>query len=296
MSNRKRPRLMKTNATKADRLSGLSDRALSLLGCLVLGFISTHAAAQTSDLVQRTALRVCSDPANMPFSNEAGEGFENKIADLLGKKLGLPVTYSWFPQATGFVRQTLRAKKCDIIIGYAQGHELVQNTNHYYRSSYVLIHKTGGKLKGIENLDDARLKSSRIGAIAGTPPVTVLALNELLTNIKPYRLMVDRRHESPTQNMIADLEKGEIDAALLWGPIGGFFAKKSTADLTVIPLGSETKGPRMAYRITFGIRPGEPDWKHQLNDLIKAHQTEINAVLLDYGVPILDEKDQLIAK
>ena len=287
---------MKKNATTADLCVMHCARGLVLFCFALLTVTAPLAVAQTSDLVQRSALRVCADPANMPFSNEAREGFENKIADLIGAKLGLPVTYSWFPQATGFVRQTLRAKKCDIIMGYAQGHELVQNTNHYYRSSYVLIHNTGGKLKGIQNLDDERLKSSRIGAVAGTPPVTVLALNALLTNLKPYRLMVDRRHESPTQKMIADLEKGEIDAALLWGPIGGYLARKSAADLTVIPLGSETKGPRMAYRITFGIRPGEPDWKHQLNDLIKAYQKEINAVLIDYGVPILDEKDQLIAK
>lgn len=287
---------MKKTATKVDSLAGHCVRALGVFCIVILAVGATRVSAQTSDLVQRSALRVCADPANMPFSDENREGFENKIADLIGEKLKLPVVYSWYPQATGFVRQTLQAKKCDIIMGYAQGHELVQNTNHYYRSSYVLIHKTDGKLKGIKNLDDERLKSSRIGAVAGTPPVTVLALNALLTNLKPYRLMVDRRYESPTQSMMADLEKGEIDAALLWGPIGGYLAKKSAQDLTVIPLGSETKGPRMAYRITFGIRPGEPDWKHQLNDLIKANQQEINAILLDYGVPILNEKDQLIAK
>jgi quinoprotein dehydrogenase-associated probable ABC transporter substrate-binding protein len=284
---------MKKNVLRADgspqqlRLS-----AAALCSAVLLCFV-TGAAAQTSDLVQRSALRVCSDPANMPFSNEDREGFENKIAELIGDKLKLPVVYTWFPQATGFVRRTLRANRCDIIIGFSQGHELVQNSNHYYRSSYVLIHKTGGKLSGIKNLDDPRLKSSRIGAVAGTPPVTVLSLNELLTNLKPYPLMVDRRYDSPAERMITDLEKGEIDAAILWGPIAGYFARQSKQKLNLVPLSGETKGPRMSYRITFGIRRGEPDWKHQLNELIAANQSKINAILLEYGVPLMDEKDRL---
>ncbi len=262
-----------------------------IAGVAAIG-ITEHAHGQTSELVQRKALRVCADPANLPFSNEDRQGFENKIAELIGKKLGLPVTYTWFPQATGFVRQTLRAWKCDIIIGYAQGHELVQNTNHYYRSSYVLVVKAGGKLDNIVNLDDDRLKSSKIGIVAGTPPATILAMNALLLNVRPYKLTVDRRHESPAVDMIKDLTAGEIDAAILWGPIGGFLAKKNGGNLKVVPLSKESKGPRMAYRITFGIRPGEPDWKHRLNDFIAANQSEINRILLDYGVPLLDEKDQ----
>lgn len=109
------------------------------------------ASAQTSDLVDRSQLRVCIDPANMPFSNDKSEGFENKIADLLAKELGVPVTYTWFPQAIGFVRNTLGAGVCDLVIGAAQGEELMQNTNHYYRSSYVMVVKPGGGLENLEN-------------------------------------------------------------------------------------------------------------------------------------------------
>ncbi len=255
-----------------------------------------EAYAQTSDLVQRSALRVCSDPANMPFSNERRQGFENKIAAILGKKLNLPVVYYWFPQATGFVRRTLRMKKCDLILGISQGHEMVQNTNHYYRSSYVMIFKTGGKLDGIKNLDDKRLQTSKIGVIAGTPPATILALNKLLLQVAPYKLVVDRRHESPAEKMISDLEMGKIDIALLWGPIGSYFASKAKTGLTVQTLTKETKGPRMSYRITFGIRPGEIEWKRQLNKLIADNQTEINAILRKFGVPILNESDELITQ
>lgn len=251
-------------------------------------------AQTTSDLVARSALRVCADPANLPFSNERRQGFENKIADLIGAKLDLPVVYTWFPQATGFVRRTLRDRKCDIIMGFSQGHEMVQNTNHYYRSTYVMVFKTGGKLEGIENLDDPRLRESRIGVVAGTPPATIIAINQLIGRIKPYPLLVDRRHDSPAERMIADLEKGEIDIGLMWGPIGGYFAGKATSKLTVQPMTKETKGPRMAYRITFGLRKGEPDWKHKLNELIAANQGEINKIMLEFNVPLLTEQDELI--
>ncbi len=250
--------------------------------------------AQTTDLVDRAALRVCGDPANMPLSNDKLEGFENKLAELMGKALGLPVEYTWFPQVTGFVRQTLNAKKCDLIVGFAQGDELVQNTNHYYRSIYVLFHKKGNGLDGVESLDDPRLKGARLGVIAGTPPATVLALNGLIGNAQPFALTVDRRFESPADKMIEEVSNGTIAGGILWGPIAGPMLKSKAPDLAVIPLNKETKGPRMSYRITMGLRPNEPDWKHRLNDFIKEHQGEINAVLLDAGVPLVDEKDQPI--
>ena len=285
---------MRMNAVKAPDLRRPSGIVGLICLLAVAGLPAGQPQAQTSDLVERSLLRVCADPANLPFSSEDRNGFENKIANLIADRLDVPVVYEWFPQATGFVRQTLASRKCDIIMGYAQGHELVQNTNHYYRSSYVMLHLNNGKLDDLTSLNDERLKNSRIGVTAGTPPATVLALNKLLGNVEPYLLMVDRRHESPAEQMVEDLESGKIDVALLWGPIGGNLAKNSKADITVVPLVNETKGPRMAFRITFGIRRGEIDWKRQLNDLIKQNQSEINKIMLDFGVPILDENDQLI--
>jgi quinoprotein dehydrogenase-associated probable ABC transporter substrate-binding protein len=267
-----------------------------LVFLLALAWPTGGAFAQTAELVDRSALRVCADPANMPFSDEAQEGFENKVAALIGEKLGLPVVYTWFPQVTGFVRNTLRANKCDLIVGFAQGHELVQNTNHYYRSAYVFLAPSGSDLATVESLDDPRLKGRRLGIIAGTPPATVLALNGLAAQMRPYHLVVDRRFFAPAEEMIADMASGEIDAGILWGPIGGYYAMKSEVPMTVVPLVRETKGPRMAYRITMGIRPNEPEWKHQLNELIAANQDEINAILLDYGVPLLDEQDHAITE
>ena len=255
---------------------------------------SPSAQAQTSDLVVRSALRVCADPANLPFSSKDRTGFENKLAELLAGKLGIPVLYTWFPQATGFVRQTLRAKQCDVIIGFSQGHELVQNTNHYYRSSYVIVYRKNGGLDGLNSLADPRLKSRKIGVVAGTPPATYLAINGLMAAAKPFPLMVDRRFFSPSEEMVREVASGSLDAGLLWGPIGGYFAKKISAELVVVPLINEANGPRLAFRITMGVRRNERDWKRQLNRLIAKYQDEINKILLSYGVPLLDEENKLI--
>ncbi len=155
------------------------------------------------DLVDRSALRVCADPANMPFSNDKGQGFENKIADLLASKLKVAVVYTWFPQAVGFVRNTLGARKCDLVIGFPQGDELVQNTNAYYRSAYALVTRADSPLAGVETLADPRLKGKSIGVIARTPPATSMAANGLLATAKSFQLVVDRRHSSPAEEMIA---------------------------------------------------------------------------------------------
>lgn len=273
-----------------------------LLGLLFRGALvlcSAGGAAQAAesgraDLVNREVLRVCSDPANMPFSNEAQQGFENKIAELVAEELKLPLEYTWFPQATGFVRQTLFAKRCDLIIGFAQGDELVLNSNHYYRSSYVLIYRPGQGLDGATTLADPRLQTRHVGVVAGTPPADIIAKLGLMQNARPYPLMVDRRFESPAERMIADIRSGAIDAGVLWGPIGGYFATRGGEKLTVTPLLKEAIGPRMAYRITFGVRNHEDDWKHKLNDIIAKRQGDIDAILLDFGIPLLDEETRPI--
>ncbi len=259
-----------------------------LLTAAIAGVLIAGGAGAT-DLVSSSALRVCADPANMPFSNEAGEGFENKIAELLAAKLELPVAYTWFPQATGFIRRTLGDKRCDVVMGYAQGHELVLNTNHYYVSAYVLVTKADGPLAGVDTLTDPRLKGTRLGVVAGSPPATHMARNGLIGKSKPYPLMVDRRFESPSEMMIADVTSGETDGALMWGPIGGYFAQQAETDLVVTPLLAEELPPRMFYRVTLGVRQGELDWKRQLNSLLRRNKDEIEAILAGYGVPLVDK-------
>ena len=256
---------------------------------LALGASPSGAAADTSDLVSKSSFRVCADPANMPFSNRDGDGFENAIAELLAEKLGVPVAYTWFPQATGFVRRTLSEGKCDVIMGYPQTHELVLNTNDYYVSAYVLVTVADGPLADVDHLGDPRLRDRRIGVVAGSPPASHLARYGLAGKARPYRLMVDRRHESPAERMIEDLVAGEIDAAALWGPIGGYHAKGAARALNVTPLLREQGAPKMFFRITLGVRPGEVTWKRKLNSLLRRNKGEIDAILTRFGIPIVDK-------
>jgi quinoprotein dehydrogenase-associated probable ABC transporter substrate-binding protein len=246
------------------------------------------------ELIDPKVLRVCADPGNLPFSNEKQEGFENKIAELLAQKLGKGLAYTWFPQATGFVRNTLGAHKCDLIVGYVQGDELVQNTNPYYHTAYSLIFKPGSGLDGVDTLSDPRLRDKRIGIVAATPPSNLLLVNGLMPRAKPYPLLVDTRVDSSARDMARDLGAGEIDAGVLWGPMAGYYAKQSTPPLTVVPLVKETMGPRLAYHITMGVRASDQEWKRALNRLIRENADAIEAILLEYGVPLLDEQNQPI--
>jgi quinoprotein dehydrogenase-associated probable ABC transporter substrate-binding protein len=247
------------------------------------------------ELVDPKTLRVCADPNNLPFSNDKGEGFENRIAEFLAQKLGKELAFSYYPGATGFVRNTLNAHLCDVILGMPQGNDLVQPTNPYYRTTYAIVTRAGSELDGIKSLDDPRLteKPHRIGLVANTPPGNVLAMNGLLASVKPYPLMVDTRVESSGAAMIHDLEKGEIDVALLWGPIAGYYATRSSEKLNVTLL-PETPGARMAFRIGFGVRHSDQNWKRELNTLIAQNKSEIERILLDYGVPLLDEQGHQI--
>lgn len=245
-------------------------------------------AAQTSDLVSQNALRVCADPANFPMSDDKGQGYENKLAELIASKLEKPVTYTWYPMATGFIRNTLRANKCDVVIGYAQGHELVLNTNHYFTSAYTLVVPADGPLAQVDTLSDPALKAARIGIVAGSPPATHMARNGLMPNAKGYHLVVDRRYDSPVVDMLGDLSGGELDAAIIWGPLAGPLVKQDYPDLIVTPLVKETLPPRLFFRITMGVRQGEKVWQRKLNSLIRRNQAEINAVLSEAGVPLLN--------
>lgn len=264
-----------------------------LFALAALGALTTAARAATSEAVDRSSLRVCADPSNLPFSNQAGEGFENKIAELLAAELAVPVRYTWFPQATGFVRNTLKARKCDIVIGISLGFELLQNTNPYYRSSYALVYRSDAGLT-LSALDDPALRKLRLGVVAGTPPASLLAKYGLLGQVRPYHLVADTRFEQPGKQMIEDIAAGEVDVGMLWGPIAGYYGKQQKPPLTVVPLPSHPGEVRMDFRITMGVRFNEPEWKREINELIKRKLPEINAILADYGIPLLDDQGKRI--
>jgi quinoprotein dehydrogenase-associated probable ABC transporter substrate-binding protein len=258
----------------------------------------TAGLGAAGELVDPDILRVCADPSNMPFSDESGEGFEDKLAQMVAAGTGRKsVAYTWFPSVMGFVRNTLGANRCDIVMGYAQGDELVQNTNAYYRSAYVLIYKKGGDLAGVETLVDPKLKDKRLGVVEGTPPTASMAKTRLLEKAKIYPLMIDTRAApSMAEVMMRDMQAGEIDAAVVWGPMAGYYAARSDVEMTVVPLIHEKGGQRMIYRITMGVRPSDQNWKRTLNTFIKENQPKIDKLLLEYGVPLLDERDQRITQ
>lgn len=270
--------------------------AIAAVMAILPGPLQAAEGQLPGELVDATKFRVCSDPDNLPYSNKAGEGFENKIAELLAGKLGRDVTYSWYPSTVGFVRNTLAARVCDVVIGVPATNELMQNTNPYYRSTYALIQRADAE-HAVETLDDPALKEMTIGGVANTPPVTLLAQRGLIGNLAPYHLVADTRYDHPAAQMVKDVETGEIDIAVVWGPIGGYYAKQANGAMQVTPIKADDQSAmRMDYLISMGLRRGEPVWKEQLNDLLREEKDAIDAILLDYGVPLLDNQGNPISQ
>ncbi|EPC02080.1 hypothetical protein L861_20720 [Litchfieldella anticariensis FP35 = DSM 16096] len=270
-----------------------SGRWLGIVMACLLGTAITEGEprADVPELERRDELRVCADGNNLPFTNEAGEGFENRIAELMADDLGVPLSYVWAPQVMGFVRNTLELRICDVIIGVAAGYGFVQNTTDYYRSVYSLVVPADSDLE-VSSLDDAAFEGRHIGVVSETPPYVVL--RRAGATIKGYVLQTDTRVRTPAKNAVEDVAKGVTEGAVVWGPIAGYYAARQDPPLKVIPLVDDTTDARLSYRITMGVRQGEPHWKDTINDFIDRRQDDINAILADYDVPLLDRHGQLI--
>lgn len=269
------------------------------LGLLLV--LASRALAQApglgigAELVDPHVFRVCADPNDLPFSNQARQGFENRIAAVLAKDLGKKLGFTWQPQVFGFLRMTLYNYRCDVVMGITQGSTRVANSNAYYRSTYALIFRPHTGFDGIQSLEDPRLKGKRIGIIAGTPPATILAENGLLDHVHAYELSVNLRFFSPARSLVHDLERGKIDIGVLWGPIAGYFASRSGGRLAIAPLLHESsEGPPMAFGIVMGVRQGAVAWRRTLNAAIAKEQPEITRILESYGVPLLDDRNHVI--
>lgn len=275
----------------------MATRCVTLLLAALTG-LCAPALAQDGE---RKALRVCQDPNNLPFSNVAGEGIENKLAELFGRALGLPVTYYAFPARMNFIRNTLRYKlpgedfRCDIVMGVPVGFEQVSVTRPYYRSTYALVYAKGRGLDEIRSTQDflalgpERLKKLRIGLHDRSPASEWLHKHQLVDQGVPYRMMDANPTQYPGELLEKELADGRIDVAIVWGPIAGFFAKRVTSPpLVVVPMRSEP-GVRFDYAMAMGVRHGEREWKQQIEQVIEAHQPEIRAILNDFGVPLVDE-------
>ncbi|MEO7335213.1 MAG: substrate-binding domain-containing protein [Caldimonas sp.] len=268
---------------------------------LACALASAAACATAQDTpAKRTELRVCQDPNNLPFSNTKGEGIENRIADVLGKALGLPVTYYSFPQRMNFIRNTLRFKlpdadyPCDIVIGVPAGYDQVSVTKPYYRSTYALVFAKGKGMDDVKTADDflrlepAKLQKLRIGVYDRSPASDWLNKHNLLDQGVPYPIMNANPEQYPGEIIEKDLSSGKIDAAVVWGPIAGYFAQRvKTPALAVIPMKSE-HGVKFDYEMAMGVRYGEREWKQQVEGLIEEKKPEIQAILKDFGVPLVD--------
>lgn len=275
---------------------------LPLIGLLVGGIaaIASTAAFTNTDLegvgkpepqidpVKARMFRVCADPHNLPFSNIDGEGFENKMAQLLAQKLNKGLFYAWFPQATGFVRNTLGAHKCDVIMGMPRGNDLVRVTKPYYHSVYTLIYRPGNGIDDVVALSDRRLRGKRIGIVAGTPPASIMAVNGLMATANSYPLVTDTRVDSAAAAMISDLANGNIDAGVLWGPLAGYYAGRLDIPLRVVPLANEANMPHLDYRIGLGVRLSDEEFQHTLETLIQENRWQIKGLLSDFRVPLLN--------
>jgi mxaJ protein len=280
--------------------------ALLIAAALVLS--SGLSAQQNEPGGGERVLRVCQDPNNLPFSNRAGEGFENKIAELLARELGWTLEYTWFPQRMGFIRNTLRGRdpasnryKCDLVVGLPFGYELASTTKPYYRSTYALVYVKGKGLDGVTaperllELEPGKLKSLRLGVFDQTPPVDWLLKHRLFDQAVSYQHQSGDPARYPGEIVEKDLVAGKIDVAFVWGPIAGYFAKSATtATVTVVPFPPAPE-IHFDFRIAMGVRFGEREWKDRVERLIEANRPRIQAILAAYGVPQLDDGGRIIA-
>jgi quinoprotein dehydrogenase-associated probable ABC transporter substrate-binding protein len=259
---------------------------LTAMLALLMPFVGQQAAAADREL------RVCADPNNLPFSNQRGEGFENRIAELIAREQNAALGYEWWAQRRGFVRNTLREGRCDLIVGVPVGYDPVLTTRPYYRSSYVFVSRSDRQLR-IESFDDPRLRHLKIGVQlmgddgANAPPAHALARRGIIRNVVGYTIYGDYSEPNPPARLIDAVASGAIDLAIAWGPLAGFFASREPTALTITPLATpiDSTGLRFTFAIAMGVRKGDTALRDELNVILDKRRAEIKKILDDYGVP-----------
>lgn len=251
--------------------------------------VGVHAvrAAKTSD-----ALRVCADPNNLPFSDSLQRGFENHIASLVARDLGMPLRYTWWPQRRGFVRNTLKAGDCDVVIGVPQGYDMVTSTAPYYQSTYVFVTRADRR-DPIQSFDDPRLKHMKIGVhlmgddYSNSPAAVALLRRGLGGNITGYMIYGDYSKESPPSRLIDAVARGDVDVAVAWGPLAGYYASHSRVPLDVKPVTPAIDTPFLpfVFGISMGVRRGDSTRKAILDSELVRRRSAIDSILAAYGVP-----------
>ena len=265
-----------------------------LLGGAAAG---AQAQKQPAPPTARAAFRVCADPENLPCSNRKLEGFENKIAAVMAKELGAPLSYIWWGQRRGFIRNTMNATleegRCDVVIGVPQGYDLVQTTRPYYRSTYVFVYPKGKGLQ-IKSLDDPILKKLRIGVhllgddYANPPPVHELSQRGIVGNVVGFNTFYSA--DNPPSTIIDAVASGRIDVAIVWGPAVGYFVVRQRVPLEMVPVPSAKGDLPFAFDISMGVKKGDEALRAQVQQALDRKQAEITNILKDYGVPLLNGK------
>ena len=261
---------------------------------VALATIAGITACSTGELQARRVLRVCADPNNLPFSNEAREGFENRLATLVAEELDADLDYTWHAQRRGFIRNTLRAGECDLVMGVPTSFELALPTSPYYRSSYVFVYR---KDRGIDvrSFDDSVLRSLRVGVHfigddgANTPPAHALAARGMIENVRSYSIYGDYSEPNPPARLIEAVARGEIDVAVAWGPLAGYFAPKQPVPLEIVPVSPQIDLPFLpfVFDVSLGVRRGEDSLRAELDRVLRRRSADIEAILREYGVPLL---------
>lgn len=275
---------------------------------LMLLALATGPATVHGQGVLPNALRVCSDPNNLPYSNRSEQGFENRIAELIAADLKLKLEYTWFPQRMGFIRNTLNnwddelgRFSCDLVIGVPEGFDISDTTTPYYRSTYALVLKAKGPLAQLKTAEElAQLpveqkKALRIGAFTRSPAVDWLNKFDLFENTTFYQIMTGDADYYPGKIIEDELVPGNLDAVLMWGPIAGYFASRyPDADLRVIPMENQP-GFRFDFAMAMGVRRRENDWKNRIEKSIADNRKAIQTILQQYQVPIVAPQDSALS-
>jgi mxaJ protein len=269
-----------------------------LLACAALwGPHAAFAQAKAFPQAKAPSFRVCSDPANMPFSNQALEGFENRIAALLARDFGTTPSYTWWGQRRGFIRNTMNATlesgRCDVVIGVPEGYDLVRTTRPYYRSTYVFLYPKNGRLK-VTSLDDPVLKKVKIGVhllgddYTNPPPVHELSKRGVVGNLVGFSTFYSK--ENPPSAIVDAVAAGKVDLAIVWGPAAGFFVRQQRVPLTMVPVPSAKGDLPFEFGISMGVKHGNTALLSRLEKALVDRRVEIATILSDFGVPVVAGK------
>ena len=264
------------------------------IGLLVTCAVAVIACGEAKARDAQRELRVCADPNNMPFSNAKGEGFENKIAELVARDMNATVRYTWWAQRRGFIRNTLNARSCDLVIGVPASFDLTAVTSPYYRSSYVFVTRKDRGIK-VESFDDPELRKLRIGVQlvgddgANTPPVHALDTRGIHGNLRGYLVYGDYRRPHPASSIVEAVARGEVDIAIVWGPQAGYFAVQQPVALDLVPVSPQIDLPFMplVFDIAMGVRRDDKALRDEIDSIIQKRRQAIAAILDEYHLPLV---------